>query len=99
MDIFEESCGVVMTQDKKCILRGRSDYNMMLTTLDEKSKLKVRKWGISKNFLDFVNKRHIKLSDKVKKLYNIEDDYYNEEKIGELIEIKAKSKIVIEEDN
>lgn len=97
MEIFEEACGVVMTQDKKCILRGRSDYNMMLTTLDEKSKLKVRKWGIGKNFLCFICNHKIKLSDKVKELYDLSDDYYKEEKIGKLVEVKAKSKIIAED--
>lgn len=48
MILFKETCGVIMTSDKKCILRGKSRYGMTLCLTTENSRLKVRKWKNSK---------------------------------------------------
>ena len=88
MFTFKETCGVIMTPDKKCILRGKSRYGMQLCLVDEKSRLKVHKWGITKGITNLVNTKYIRVSNNVKELYNIDGNKYDPAKMGELIAVK-----------
>ena len=88
MFTFKETCGVIMTPDKKCILRGKSRYGMQLCLVDEKSRLKVRKWSISKGITNFVDTKYIRVSNNAKELYNIAGNKYEPDKMGELIAVK-----------
>lgn len=90
MELFKENCGVIMTQDKKCVLRGKGTYNMCLCLIEEKSRFSIRKYRNVKNIEKYIDTRYIKVSDKVKELYNLDTDRYSKEKMGELISVKLK---------
>lgn len=80
-----------MTPDRKCIVRGHSKYNMVLCTVDEKSKFKIRYYRHYKNITDYTEYYKIRVTEEVKKLYNLDSNMYNKEKMGELIGVKVKA--------
>ena len=88
MELFRENCGVIMTPDKKCVLRGKGSYNMCLCLVEEKSRYSIRKYRNVKNIEKYIDTRWIKVSDKVKELYKLDSNRYNKDKMGELISVK-----------
>lgn len=97
MIISKETRGVIMTPDKKCILRGHDTYTMKLHLLDEKSRLKLKMYKNTKGITDFIDKRFITVTDAVKKMYNLTNNKYNSEIMGELIGVKLKATYELEE--
>ena len=90
MELFRENCGVIMTTDKKCVLRGKGSYNMCLCLVEEKSRYSIRKYRNVKNIEKYIDTRWIKVSDKVKELYNLDTNRYDKDKMGELVSVKLK---------
>lgn len=90
MELFRENCGVIMTPDKKCVLRGKGSYNMCLCLVEEKSRYSIRKYRNVKNIEKYIDTRWIKVSDKVKELYNLDTNKYDKDKMGELVSVKLK---------
>lgn len=90
MELFKENCGVIMTQDKKCILRGKDTYNMCLCLIEEKSRFSIRKYRNVKNIEKNIDTRYLRVSDKVKEFYKLDSNSYNKDKMGELISVKLK---------
>lgn len=88
---WSESRGILMTEDKKCVLRGCDKYNQILTLVDEKTNYKIKQWRSSKNLERYVNSSRLLVSDKVKELYGLENKRYNEEKMGKLISVKLEA--------
>lgn len=99
MILFEESCGVIMTADKKCIVRGRS-RRKTLCLVGEKSRLRVYKAGISKGIESLVELKYLELSDGVKKKYNIDTNMYKDAHniIGKLESVKIKGLYVLRDE-
>lgn len=101
--LFTDTRFVIMTSDKKCILRGNSKYNMTLCLVNEPSRLKVKVNRNGKAVLTSVKSSvnrswaNVKLSDAVKELYNTKDSFYNEEKIGELITVRVSAEYRIKD--
>lgn len=98
--IFEESCGIVMTKDKKCVVRGRNRQKI-LCLVDETCRARVYKSGIAKNLESFIDQRFLKISDGVKREYNLDTNLYRDAKdvLGELETVKLKGVyLLIDED-
>lgn len=90
-NLWSESRGILMTEDKKCVLRGCDKYSQILTLVDEKTKYKIKQWRSSKNLERYVDFRRLLVSDKVKELYGLDNSCYNEEKVGKLISVKVEA--------
>ena len=86
-----------MTPDRKCILRGHDNYHMVLCTVEEKSKFKVKAYRQYKHITDFINMDRLRVTDQVKQLYGLDGNLYNEEKMGKLIGVKIKAYYELEE--
>lgn len=91
--LFSESKAVCMTEDKKCILRGRSKYNRELCLVGEKSRLAILTYRSKTNAElyapnDFYK---IRLSEGVRKLYNVDTNIYDKNIIGKLIGVKVNT--------
>lgn len=97
MILFKETRGVIMTPDKKCILRGHGAYKMKLHLLDEKSRLKIKMYKNTKGIADFIDKRFITVTDAVKEEYKLESNKYDSKIMGELIGVKLKATYELEE--
>lgn len=91
--LFSESKAVCMTEDKKCIMRGRGKYNRKICLVDEKSKLGVLLYKSVHNVECYSQCGFYKiaLSDGVKKLYNTESNVYDAKTIGKLIGVKINA--------
>lgn len=103
--LFTETENIIMTPDKKCILRGNSKYNMTICLVDEPSKLKVKHSRNGKAMLQSVQAHmskswsNIKMTDAVRKLYNTDKSLYKEDELGELIAVKVEAKFSIKENS
>lgn len=97
MIISKETRGVIMTSDKKCILRGHGAYKMKLHLIDEKSRLKIKMFKNTKGITDFIDKRFIAVSDAVKEEYKLESNKYDSKVLGELIGVKLNATYELED--
>ena len=97
MILDKETRGVIMTPDKKCILRGHDNYHMVMCTVEEKSKFKIKAYRHFKNITDYINTDRLRITEQVKQLYGIDGNLYNAEKMGKLIGVKIKAYYEIEE--
>lgn len=84
---IDDSGFVIMTKDKKCILKGRKNTNFMLFTLHEKAH---KKLYICRHKSDVVRRLNsefgtIWISDEVKKLYGVDGNVYFGSGLPELI--------------
>lgn len=62
---------LIMTKDRKCILRGTAATGYLLTTVEEKNRKQLR---ICCSTQDISIDSTTKCSDKVKELYNLESN-------------------------
>lgn len=83
---------VLMTEDKKCILRGTSGTLYELCLRTEKSKRNIKEFRGLKSALEFTKYSRIKMSDEVVKHYNLSRSIYKPEDatMPRLIAVKVK---------
>ena len=93
--IFKDTKYVFMTPDLKCVVCGANKWDLHLKLVEEKSRYKVKQVRNASTVLDTIKisvKRNcLKMTDKVKTFYYTEDNYYNEDKFGELIAVKVEA--------
>lgn len=82
---------VVMTVDRKCILRGRKNTRLLLSLVDEKNNHKLFTCRHAKEVLDNLNSNRytIWLTEEVRKLYGIKGNSYKNDKMPKLVEVRA----------
>ena len=97
IDIVAQNRAVIMTEDKKCILRGTSKTKYELCLVGEKSKRQIKEARGIKSAEDIVRYNDfIYLSDAVKEFYNVEyNRYRDDDKIPKLIGVKARKVLTI----
>lgn len=83
---------VIMTADKKCIVRGKTRY--ILATIEEERgnyKLYTCRHGSSVSRNMQSNKAYLNLTDNVKELYGTKSNYYKADELPELIAVRART--------
>lgn len=99
INITAQNRAVIMTEDKKCILRGTPKTRYELCLVNEKSRRQIRETRGVLTAEQIVKYNHtIYLSDVVKEYYGTDSGIYNfkDTKIPKLIGVKAKKFLVIE---
>lgn len=74
---------IIMTEDNRCILRGKKETHLILTTLGEKSRSKIRVFSSASNVLSC--EQRIYITPEVQELYNIDNNYYDKNKMPKLV--------------
>lgn len=87
---WKENRKVIMTKDRKCIVRGKGQNSYILCTVDEQSRYKIKDMINPKLTIERFKKFLLPISDEVKKLYNTESCWYFEEVMGDLEEVKIE---------
>lgn len=97
IDIVAQNRAVIMTEDKKCILRGTAKTRYELCLVEEKSKRQIKEARGIKSAEDIVKYNDfIRLSDAVKEFYGTDSNLYREgEKVPKLIGVKARKILTI----
>lgn len=96
----QDSSYVIMTSDKKCILKGRKNTNFILVTLDENTQKKLYVCRHKSDVIERLNSEFssIWLSDEVMKMYGVKSKSYkvNKKVMPELIAVKVNVAYEIE---
>lgn len=89
---WNDTRAIIMTEDRKCILKGNSKYNKTLCLVDESTKLKVKTFRGVKTAETEVKSKRIKLSKGVAELYNLDSRIYHKDSGVKLVGVKVKCK-------
>lgn len=100
MIIGNEKNYVIMTKDKKCIVKGSKNTKLVLTTLDEKCNLMLYTCRQKKIVCNNLNAgyRNLTLTDNVRDLYKTKNKYYSDSGLPELIAVKIKTTYEVEDE-
>lgn len=99
ININAQNRAVIMTEDRKCILRGTPKTKYELCLVNEKSRRQIKETRGVMTAEQIVKYRHIiYLSKAVKEYYGTDSGIYNfkDTKIPKLIGVKAKKFLIIE---
>lgn len=99
--ILDDMLYVIMTEDKKCIVRGSKSSKFVLAKLDEQcGNFKVFTCRQSAVIVNAMNNQHrnknVYLTDNVKELYNVDSTFFSTENMPKLIAVKAQTQYKIE---
>lgn len=94
--IIGDELYLIMTEDKKCIIRGRKTTRYILTTIDEScGNYKVftcrQPSVIVKGMNEGFANSHVEMTDNVKELYNVDSKMYKPQNgVPKLVAVKAQ---------
>lgn len=87
---WKENRKVIMTKDRKCIVRGKGKDSYILCVVGEQSRYRIKDMVHAKYTIEKFQRTHLPISEGVKKLYNTESCWYSRELFGELEEVKIE---------
>lgn len=85
--VIASNRAIIMTEDRKCVLRGTSRTKYELCLVNEKSRRTIKEFRGLKTAESFTEYGRIRLTDKVKEYYNTKNNLYTDE-------VKDKIKLV-----
>lgn len=99
--IVDDKVYVIMTEDKRCIVRGRKNTKFVLATIDEECNYKLFTCRQSKVILENMNNTYsnsyVYLTDTVKQLYGVHSRYYKADcGVPKLIAVRAEAQYNIQ---